>query len=108
MMDPETSVKHNEKLRDRVGNIRQFDVVIRGRFAGRDVLGVIECRDHNRKKGPGAIEAFAKKTENLNANFRLMVSRKGFTDQALNLARHEGIGCLSLLPNDPNHLGRLG
>ena len=105
MMDPKSKVTHNERLVDRVGNSRQYDVVIRGRFGGRDVLGVIECKDHKRKKGPDAVEAFAKKTENLNANFRLIVSRRGFTDQALRLARHEGIGCLSLLPHDPKQVG---
>ena len=68
MMDPNSTVTHNEKLKDRVGNIRQYDVVIRGQFGGRHVLGVIECKDHSRKKGPNTIEAFSKKTENLGAN----------------------------------------
>lgn len=105
MMDSNSKVTHNEKLQDRVGNIRQYDVVIRGEFGGRPVLGVVECKDHSRKKGPSSIEAFAKKTENLGANLRLMVSRKGFTNQALKLAKHENIGCLSLLPNSPEQVG---
>lgn len=105
MMDPDSSVTHNEWLEDRVGNKRQYDVVIRGRFGGRPVLGVIECKDHSRKKGPAAIEAFAKKTENLGANLRLVVSRMGFTKQTLKLAKHEHIGCLSLLPKDPVQMG---
>jgi hypothetical protein len=104
-LDPGSTVTHDETLVDRVGNCRQFDVVIRGQFGGRDVLGVIECRDHKRRKGPSAIEGFAKKAEHVNANLRLMVSRRGFTEQALNLARHEGIGCLSLLPEDPKQVG---
>jgi hypothetical protein len=61
MMDPESKVTHNEKLVDRVGNTRQYDVVIHERFEGREVLGVIECKDHKRKKGPDAVEAFAKR-----------------------------------------------
>jgi hypothetical protein len=105
MMDTNSVVTHNENLVDRVGNTRQFDVVIRGQFGGRPVLGVIECKDHSRKKGPDTIEAFAKKSENLGANLRLIVSKKGFTEQALNLAKHEHIGCLSLLPQDPKQLG---
>jgi hypothetical protein len=105
MMDPQSTVTHNEKLVDRVGNERQYDVVIRGHFGGRPVLGVIECKDHSRKKGPDAVEAFAKKTENLGANLRLMVSKRGFTEQALALAKHEHIGCLSLLPADPKQTG---
>ncbi len=105
MMDSNSTVSHNEILGDRVGNKRQYDVVIRGKFGGRPVLGVIECKDHSRRKGPGTIEAFAKKTENLGANLRLMVSRKGFTKQALKLAKHENIGCLSLLPENPEQVG---
>src|SRR5262249_34320104 len=88
MMDPNSTVTHNESLVDRVGNKRQYDVIIRGQFGGRPVLGIIECKDHSRKKGPDAVEAFAKKTENLRANLRIMVSKKGFTEQALKLAQH--------------------
>lgn len=51
MMDPNSTVTHDEKLKDRVGNIRQYDVVIRGQFGGRQVLGVIECKDHRRGSG---------------------------------------------------------
>lgn len=105
MMDPGSTVTHNERLEDRVGNKRQYDVVIRGSFAGRTLLGVIECKDHGQKQGPSEVEAFAKKTDNLRANLKLMVSRLGFTERALLLARHEGIGCLSLLPNDSTFTG---
>ena len=105
MMDAGSQVTHNEKLVDRVGNKRQYDVVVRGNFGGRPVLGVIECKDHSRKVGPNLIEAFAKKTENLGANLRLVVSRRGFTAQALKLAKHENIGCLSLLPDNPEQVG---
>src|SRR5579871_2154277 len=104
-MDPNSTVSHNEKLVDRLGNKRQYDVVIRGHYAGCPILGVIECKDHSRRKGPDAVEAFAKKTENLRANLKLMVSKKGFTPQALVVAEHEGIGCLSLLPEDPKQAG---
>lgn len=105
LMDPTSRVTHNEQIVDRVGNTRQYDVVIRGQFGGRPVLGIIECKDHNRKMGPDVIEAFAKKTENLGANLRLMVSKRGFTEQALRLAKHEGIGCLSLLHSGPHEAG---
>jgi Restriction endonuclease len=105
MLDPNSRVTRNEWLVDRLGNRRQYDVAVRGEFGGRRVLGVIECKDHSRKKGPDAVEAFAKKTDNLRANLRCMVSKKGFTKQALTVARHEGIECLSLLPDDPKAAG---
>ncbi|MCH8964680.1 MAG: restriction endonuclease, partial [Planctomycetes bacterium] len=105
LLDPNSTVTHDEILADRIGNKRQYDVIIRGRFGGRPILGVIECKDHARKKGPGAIEAFAKKTEHVRANLRAMVSTRGFTKQALKLAEHENIGCLSLIPNDTENVG---
>ena len=105
MMDPHSTVTWNEWLTDRVGNRRQYDVVIKGEFGGRPILGIIECKDHNRRKGPADVEAFSKKLENLGARLGLMVSRKGFTPQALELAKHEHIGCLSLLPDDPVQAG---
>lgn len=58
MLDPNANVTHNEILVDRINNRRQFDVVIRGMFAGRDMLGVIECKDRGRRAGPSDIEAF--------------------------------------------------
>jgi len=97
LLDPNSRVTHNEKLADRAGNMRQYDVIIRGRFAGRACLGVIECKDHGRKAGPGDVDGFAKKTENLGANIRMMVAREGFTARALKVAIHEHIACLSLL-----------
>lgn len=104
-MDPKSVVTHNEVLCDRVGNERQCDVVIRGQFGGRPVLGIMECKDHNKRLGPDAIEAFAKKSEHLGANIRIIISKKGFTKSALKLAKHENIGCLSLLPEDPMQAG---
>jgi hypothetical protein len=105
MLDPSSKVTHNEVLEDRLGNKRQFDVVIRGTFGGHPVLGVVECKDHNRKKNPDAVEAFAKKCENLGAHLKIMVSRLGFMKQALKVAKHENIVCLSLLPGDYGQTG---
>lgn len=102
MLDPNSVVKHNERIKDRVGNARQFDVVIRGKLGGYGVLGVMECKDHNRRKGPDSVEAFAKKAEQVGANIRVIVSRNGFTKSALRLAKAENILMLSLLPKDPS------
>jgi hypothetical protein len=60
MIDPASLVTHNEILIDRFGNKRQFDVVVRGRFGGAPMLGLIECKNHKVKIGPTVIEAFAK------------------------------------------------
>jgi hypothetical protein len=102
LLDPSSKVTHNEKLKDRTGNVRQYDVVMRGTWAGHSMLGIIECRDHDAPMGPGQVGAFAKQMEDLGATLKIMVSRHGFTDQALTQAVHDHITCLSLLPTDPN------
>lgn len=101
MMDPDSTVTRNEYIVDRLGNRREFDIVIRGEVSGISILGVIECKDWNKKIGTPQVEAFIQKARNVNANILAMVSRRGFTIQALRLAIHEGVGVYSLLPDNP-------
>jgi hypothetical protein len=96
-IDPASSVSHNEFLVDRLGQRRQFDVVIRGQFAGQQMLGVIECKDLNRRVGTPEIDAFHTKAQDINANFRVIASKRGFTAPAVHKARHYGIRLVSLL-----------
>lgn len=105
MLDPGSTVTHDVYIVDRLKNRRQFDVVIRGQAAGRDYLGVIEAKDWSNKIGTPEVEAFVAKARNVNANFILMVSKMGFSEPGLKLARHEGVGTLSLLPDDPMDAG---
>jgi hypothetical protein len=105
MMGPKATVKHDQKFKDRLGHLRQIDVLIEGKFGGWPTIGVIECKDNSRRKRLDAVEAFAKKTEHLGAGLRLMVSKKGFAKNALALAKHEHIHCLSLIPDESHAFG---
>ncbi len=103
--DVSSTVSHDEKLIDRHGHKRQFDVVIRGKFAGQDILGVIECKDLKKKVGNPEIDAFVTKASDINANFKIIVSRKGFSKPALEKAKHYGIQTVSLLPEENSSCG---
>lgn len=105
LLDPWSVVTHNEWITDRLDIRRQFDVVVRGTAMGRDYLGVIECKDWSDKAGTPEVEAFAAKAKSVNANIVLMVSYKGFSAPGLRLAQFEGVGTLSLLPEDPVDAG---
>lgn len=105
MLDPASAVTHDEWIIDRLGIRRQFDVVVRGTAMGREYLGVIECKDWRDKIGTPEVEAFVAKARSVNAQIVLMVSYKGFSEPGLKLARFEGVGTLSLLPNDPLDAG---
>src|SRR5687768_7253736 len=88
MFGGDSTVEHDVELEDRLGHRRQYDVVIRGKLAGHDVLGVIECKDEKRKIGPEIVEAFVTKSDAVRANFRALVARSGFTPKALDICRH--------------------
>lgn len=92
---------HDEFLIDRLGQRRQFDVVVRGAFAGQQMLGVIECKDLGSKVGTPEVDAFVTKAQDINANFKVLVSRRGFTKPALAKCAHYGVQALSLVDNDP-------
>lgn len=98
---------HNEFLTDRHGHRRQFDVAIKGIFAGQEILGVIECKDLSRKVGTPEIDAFVTKAADVNANFKIVVSRKGFSKQAVEKARHYGVQTLSIIPGQESDCGFL-
>jgi hypothetical protein len=100
-IDPSSNVSHDEKVTDRLGHERQFDIVIRGNFAGQPMLGVIECKDLKRRVGNPDLDAFVTKSQDINANFKILMSRSGFTKPALEKCRHYGVQALSLLENDP-------
>lgn len=99
-IDPTSTVTHNEVIIDRLGHPRQFDVVIRGRFAGQQMLGVIECKDLKRKVGNPEVDAFVTKARDVNANFKVLMSRSGFAKPALEKCADYGIQALSLLERD--------
>lgn len=100
-IDPAATVTHNEVILDPLGQSRQFDVVVRGVFAGQQMLGVIECKDLDRKVGTPEVDGFVTKAQDINANFKILMSRRGFSRPALVKCAHYGIQALSLVENDP-------
>lgn len=100
-IDPQATVSHSEFLTDRLGQRRQFDVVVRGTFAGQQMLGIIECKDLGGKVGTPEVDGFVTKAQDINANFKVLVSRRGFTKPALAKCEHYGVQALSLIDNDP-------
>jgi len=103
--DNNADVSHDEILVDRLGQKRQFDVVVRGKFAGQEILGVIECKDLKKRVGTPIVDAFVTKSQDINANFKIIVSKRGYSKPAIKKAKHYGIQTLSLLPEQESKLG---
>jgi len=105
LLDPNSTVEHNVFLEDELGIPRQFDVVVRGKIGGRDILGVFECRDHERPVDLPQIDGFIQKRASVRADFGVVVSRSGFTKRALELTKHHRIGAYSLFKESDTEPG---
>jgi restriction endonuclease len=93
----QASVQHSERLVDRLGDSREFDVVIRGTLTGLPILAVVECRDKKRPANVSEIEAFIQKSRDVYANLAIFASASGFTKKALRKADHGGVTAISLM-----------
>lgn len=107
-MDPNAEVQHNQKLVDRLGHERQFDVVFKGRVGGQPVLGVIECKDLNRKVGNPEVDSFVTKARDVNANVKVLISRSGFSKPALEKCRDYGVQPLMLVLDKKDRKLKIG
>jgi hypothetical protein len=107
MLDPESKVTRNEKIKDRFGHRREFDVVVRGTVGEYPILVVMECREWKKRLDVRHIEAFAAKASGVNANLAVVVAKMGFTKPALTVAKDRGIGTLNLVPKDLSERNRL-
>jgi hypothetical protein len=86
------SVEESGMLADRhSGSLREVDVVVRARVADHDVLVGIECRDHRRKATVEWVEQMAMKHSALPTSKLVLVSRSGFSEQAIAKARQLGV-----------------
>jgi len=108
LLSPGSTVIHNEKIADATGELRQFDVTIRGEWNGFKALCVMECKRRSRPIDKEHVEAFWAKANSVGANFKVMVSNSGFRVNALKLARHYSVGALSLLTGDGSSSFQMG
>lgn len=96
----ESKISQNENIEDIYGIKREFDIVIRAKVNNYDILGLVECKDYNRKVSVQIVEAFAKKCESVNANFKVIFSKKGFSNNAVKIAEKYGVKAHSLVDNE--------
>lgn len=87
----------NHILKDSDGIPREFDVVVKAQINRMEMLGLVECKDLKRRVDIQVVDAFAKKSESVNANFKVIFSRKGFTKNAVKKAASYGIKTHSLV-----------
>ena len=96
-LSPDAQVTVNEKiLGHRSGRMRQVDVVVRQTIGASNILIMIECKDHQRKLDVHYIESIYAHSEDVRANKCIIVSAKGYTEGAKQMAKTLAIDLFSV------------
>jgi len=70
---------------------RQIDILIQGKMAGVDLLGIVECKYFSRKVDVKVVDSFIGFLEDVGANFGVIITNEGFSAGAVNRASIKGI-----------------
>lgn len=92
-LDPGSKAKWQVRIEG-----RKVDGVITGSLGSSDVLVVIECRDYSSRLGIEHIDAWESVCHEVKANKGIMVTRVGYTVDALKKASRVGIDTCVLRP----------
>lgn len=93
--NPNSVVTQNRRISGPDGD-REFDVVIQTQVADITLTTVIECKDYGRLVNVTTVDAFASKLDDIRAAKGVLVSRKGFTQSALDKAKRLNISACTL------------
>ncbi len=73
------------------GVLRQIDIAVKQKVGAETLLIVVECKHWGRKVDVKAVEAFAGVKEDVGAHCGVMISARGFSNGAENLAERKQI-----------------
>jgi hypothetical protein len=91
------TVTESKMMRDRLTKrLREVDVVIEGKVGSQRVVVSVECRDHKRVADVTWIDMMKSKHDRLDTHALLLASKRGFTQEARDVARKYGIGLFTL------------
>lgn len=73
------------------GRLREVDISIRAQIGSVPILILVECRDRGRKQDVTWVEDAASKRQSVRADKVVLVSRSGFSPEAVQKARARGV-----------------
>lgn len=89
IMFPGSTILLDEKIMGRDSGIaRQIDIVVRGSFGPHDLLTIIECKDYKDPVDVGTMSEFVTLRHDVQAHLGIIVSKAGFSEAALTLAKN--------------------
>lgn len=91
----DATVEESASLPDKVGEMREVDVVVRGKVGDHDIVVSIECQERKRPASVEWVEQMAAKHASLPTSKLLLISSAGFSRAAKRKAQSFGIEALS-------------
>jgi len=89
---PDCNFKSNDSIKGRFSKRkRQIDISIKGKLAGYNILGVVDCKCFSKRINVKIVESFIGFIEDVGANLGIIITNVGFTKAAKNRARPKGI-----------------
>jgi hypothetical protein len=90
--NPEINVERNIHVRGHLSeHLRQIDIALRGKFAGHNIFAIVDCKKYSRKLDVNDVGEFATTLNDVNADFGILVTQKGFSDAAIKMAKKNRI-----------------
>jgi hypothetical protein len=88
---PHATVTHDVTLVGRSGARNQCDVLVDGKVGPYDVRLLVECKDWAATVGVDVVREVIEKAIDVDAHRAVIVCRAGFSNDAIQLARHRGV-----------------
>lgn len=83
---------------------RQIDFAIRGTIASETILGIVDCKYYNENVDVKDVESFIGMVQDVNANFRILITKKGYSLAAKNRVKYSNLKLEVLTPNELNEI----
>ena len=94
---PTAIVARDEKLRGKSSVLHQCDVVVRSKVGQFEFVCVLECKDLAENVGLDIARSFAARIDDLGVSQGVLVSARGYTEDALTFLKSAGILAYTLL-----------
>lgn len=105
---PNATVVRNDHIVGKISRTkRQIDVTVRAKVGNYEVLIILDCKAHKRSVDVKAVESFVGLAEDVGANKAVLVTTKGYSQAAINLATQKGIELYTLIDTKDHEWGTI-
>ncbi|MGJ1435627.1 restriction endonuclease [Sphingobacterium siyangense] len=102
---PDSEIEYDDAILGIYSKVeRQVDFAIRKTIVGKRVLGVVDCKYFGKNIDLKIVESFIGMIEDLNANFGILITNKGYSQAAKNRVKFSNLKLDVLAVNELNEI----